>query len=278
MAEACARLGWCAAFIGQGFRRILSGSLPAIGGAVIVLLTMVVCTLDDVCRSLAQRFQDDVKEYGSAAAAGAWALVRPRRTRTAWQNFPKLPQQVFCALGAAESMAVTVGPECGELESRLRQRLLDGGGVGLCHEWSGGSGDSGGGRKLWQLSKDRTVQDCHQRSIRENIKGSRSPGYGGLGTLKDMADRLEGLARRSGGLRQHRGCRPIRRLNHKGETQGTRRRVHCRGADCGAWEWICRCAHPIRDRPKRFVELRSSEGSGIRKGGRQMSQRSGGGL
>ena len=127
-----------------------------------------------------------IKQYGSAASAGAWALGG-QATRTAWHNFPKLPQQVFCALGAAESMAVTSVQNAVSWSRGSASDYTMAAAWGCATSGGGGSGDSGGGRKLWQLSKDRTdrtvISDQFGRISRDKVTGlwwSRdTAGHGG---------------------------------------------------------------------------------------------------
>ncbi len=84
--------------------------LVAVGVLVVVTLWAVIailnCVLDSRCMDRLREQGNAIKQYGSAAAAGAWT-GGAQATRTAWHNFPQLPQQAFCAIGAAESMAVT---------------------------------------------------------------------------------------------------------------------------------------------------------------------------
>jgi ribonuclease T1 len=84
--------------------------LVAVGIIVAVIFLGVAailsCALDTACRD---RFEQDtatIGQYGSGAAAGAWALSG-QATHYGWQHFPGLPTGTLCALGAAESSAET---------------------------------------------------------------------------------------------------------------------------------------------------------------------------
>ena len=155
-------------------------------------------------------------------APGPWVGRQPGPPGTTSRS---CRSRSFCALGAAESMAVTSVQNAVSWSRGSASDYTMAAAWGCATSGGGGSGDSGGGRKLWQLSKDKNGQDCHQRSIRENIKGQGHRAMVVSGHCRTWRLRLEGLPRREWRSETHRGCRPIRRL-YKGETQGTRRRVH----------------------------------------------------
>ena len=118
LVDACLNTPSCAAPFEAGTEAAAAGGLIGIGGGEIIVFALVICALDFTaevktgqslfhgCFGLASLYQNYMDQYGSAAAAGAWALGA-QASRTAWHNLPQLPPGASCAVGAAENLAAT---------------------------------------------------------------------------------------------------------------------------------------------------------------------------
>ena len=100
----------------------------------LAIIVVIMCMLDDTCRAHDADQAHAIKQYGSAAAAGAWT-GGAQATRTAWHELPAAAATGVLCHWCGREHGGDLGPECGGWESRPSQRLLDGGSLGLCHEW-----------------------------------------------------------------------------------------------------------------------------------------------